>query len=508
MDRKTLFLSLASGILLFLSFPKFEFHFLVWFSLTPLLIAIGDKTPQEAFLSGLITGLVYNIGIIYWVTFVVVQYGYLPLYLGISAMLLLALYLSVYVALFAAGVVFFARRNIAVIISAPVLWICLEYGKSHFLTGFPWENLAYALYDNLHLIQIVDITGTYGLSFLIVIISCVFYEIVTSSGVERKKTVSLLMGSIIIIGMVFAYGLYRVDTVKDMESHGNVTDVVIAQGNIDQSLKWSPEYQYKTLNIYRDLSLKMAQANTDLIVWPETAAPFFFQNIDDKHRLLLRIARERQSYLLFGSPSFLNEKGRRVFQNSAYLISPSGEIVGKYDKMHLVPYGEYVPFRKFFFFLEKLVVGVGDFVPGSELKPLALDGGKTGILICYEGIFPQISRSYRKKGASLLINITNDAWFGTSSAPYQHLVMTAFRAVENRVYIIRAANTGISAIIAPTGQIVSRSGLFERTGLRGSVKFINGSTFYSQYGDIFAYICFIILIITFFISIQRRKRND
>ncbi len=508
MGKKTLILSLGSGILLFLSFPKFDLSFLVWFSLVPLLIALQRVSLREAFRLGLATGLLYNIGIIYWVSFVVVQYGYLPLYLGVFVMLLLALYLGFYVSLFSAGVVFFKRKGINEIISAPILWTCLEYAKSHLFTGFPWENLAYSLHGMISFIQVVDITGTYGLTFVIVLVNCILYEIITVTSESKRRVLSgLIVGSAVIV-LIFCYGLYRLDGMKNAVKEMRTENVAIVQGNIDQSVKWNDAYQADTLKIYRKLSLGISGSGVNLIVWPETAAPFFFQNIDDKHRYLVNIAKEANSYLLFGSPSYIRKGSKSLFLNSAYLISPDGEITGRYDKIHLVPYGEYVPLRRIFFFLEKLVVGVGDFIPGKEPVLLTVGDEKTGVLICYEGIFPQISRSYKKKGATLLVNITNDAWFGTSSAPYQHLTMTAFRAIENRLYIIRAANTGISAIISPTGEIISRTGLFKRTVLSGMVGFVDECTFYSKYGNVFIYLCFICLTGIFFISLKRRKTDD
>ena len=505
MDRKTLLLTVTSGILLVLSFPKVDYNFLVWIAFVPLFIALRDKTPSQALIAGLVTGVVYNIGILYWITFVVVQYGYLPLYLGFSAMLLLSLYLSLYVAVFSAGVVFFRTRGYGESVSGPLLWTCLEFGKSHLLTGFPWENLAYSLHGHLNLIQIVDITGIYGLTFLIVFINCVIYQIVMITADTKRRVLANSIAAVLIVGIIVVYGLYRFESIKDMQRQSKPTRVAVIQGNIDQSVKWNREYQFQTLKIYRDLTLAASKKKPDLIVWPETAAPFFFQNIDEKHRFVTNIAREAGAYLLFGSPSYTSERGGQYFQNSAYIVDPEGTIAGRYDKVHLVPYGEYVPLRRLFFFLDKLVTGVGDFKPGDAVNPVLIGNNKVGVLICYEGIFPEISRAYREKGVSLLVNITNDAWFGTSSAPYQHLTMTAFRAVENRLYIVRAANTGISAIITPTGEIVAQTPLFEQAALDGTIHYMGYRTFYSRYGDIFAYICFAVTGIMI-IVIRRRRR--
>lgn len=489
-----LVLSVASGILLFLSFPKFGFGFFAWFSLVPLLYALRGKSLSEGFLIGMISGLVYNVGIIYWVTLVVVRYGYLPFYFGVFVMLLLAVYLSMYVSLFSAGVIFFRGRGIPEIISAPLLWTCLEYGKSYLITGFPWENLAYSQYLNTFVIQIADITGIYGITFLVVFINCVFYDLI-SVHTEKKRVLTEVVIGCVLVALVFCYGMLSIDNLEETLKDAKSGEVALIQGNIDQSIKWNPRYQSKTLDIYRDLSTDVLQSERGLIIWPETATPFFFQNVDDKHKDVLSVAKKSKSYLLFGSPSFVREEGKTRFLNSAYLISPAGNIIGRYDKVHLVPYGEYVPLRSFFPFLDKLVVGVGDFCSGKGYHPLMMDGEKIGVLICFEGIFPEISREYRRRGVSLLVNITNDAWFGRTSAPYQHLSMIVFRAVENRLYVIRAANTGISAIIGPTGKIISKTGLFEETSLTGTTQFIDHKTFYSKYGDLFAYFCLVLLIL-------------
>ncbi len=489
-----LVLSVASGVLLFFSFPKFGFGIFAWFSLVPLLYVLRGKSLSEGILIGFITGLVCNIGIIYWVTIVVVKYGYLPFYLGVLVMLLLAVYLSVYVSIFSAGVIFFRGRGIPEIISAPLLWTCLEYGKSNFFTGLPWENLAYSQYLNTSLIQIADITGIYGITFLVVFINCVLYDLIFVHTKKRKVLSEVVIGCVL-VALVLSYGVLRIDSLRETLKDARSVKVALIQGNIDQSIKWNPRYQSETLNTYRDLSLGALQSEGGLIVWPETAVPLFFQNVDDNHRDILRIAKKSKSYLLFGSPSFVREEGETHLLNSAYLISPAGNVVGKYDKVHLVPYGEYVPFRSFFPFLEKLVVGAGDFCSGRGYYPLEMNGEKVGVLICFESIFPEISREYRKRGASLLVNITNDAWFGKSSAPYQHLSMAVFRAVENRLCLVRAANTGISAIIGPTGKIISKTGLFERTSFTGTVQFINHKTFYSRYGDLFALLCLVLLIL-------------
>ena len=510
MNRKTLLLSIVSGLLIFLSFPKADMGFLVWIALVPLLYAIKDTDLPGAFRTGFVAGLVYNTGLIYWVVFVVVHYGHLPFYAGVSVMLLLAIYLSLYPALFCAGVVYFRKRGIRGVIIAPLLWTSLEYLKAHLFSGFPWEDLAYSQHEYLPMIQVADITGIYGITFLIVLLNCVVYDCISglllSSGGAKKRLLPEIIIGLGLLLLVSGYGIYRMDNLKNTTKHLDSVDVLLVQGNIDQSVKWSPEYQADTMNIYRDMSTDASKRGVSLIVWPETAMPFYFQNYDDRSRSVIDTVRETNSWLLFGAPGYRREGGKTSFHNSAYLISPEGAISGRYDKVHLVPFGEYVPLHDILFFIDKLVEGAGDFTPGREIMPLSMGDRKVGVLICYEGIFPEISREYRLKGANILVNITNDAWYGDTSAPYQHLTMAAFRAIENRIYMIRAANTGISAIVSSTGRIVSRTGLFERTTLRGSVKFTQNNTFYSRYGNVFACSCIAFLLIGFLISLRRKDR--
>jgi apolipoprotein N-acyltransferase len=250
--------------------------------------------------------------------------------------------------------------------------------------------------------------------------------------------------------------------------------------------------QAATIELYRRLSLEAATNTPTLIVWPETAAPFFFRYEPALRGRVLDIAAETGSYLLVGSPDVerasVGAEGDRYY-NSAFLVSPNRELLGKYDKIHMVPFGEYVPLKSILFFVHKLAYGIGDFEPGRTHTVFHLPRGRFGVTICYEVIFPDQVRRYVKQGADFLVNITNDAWFGRSAAPGQHLAMAALRAAENRRYLIRAANTGISAIIDPTGRIVKASDIFVPAVISGRIQLRRGETFYTRYGDLFAWLC-------------------
>lgn len=496
------FFAFLSGLLLFLSFPKYGSGWFAWIAFVPLFYALNNVTKvTQGLLLGFITGIVSCIGIIYWIAYVIVNYGYLPLYTGIILMLLLASYLSIYISLFAGGIVYF-RDRIPLYLSAPVLWVCLEYGKSYILTGFPWENLGYSQYLNTYLLQFADVFGVFGISFFIVLINGTLFKIVISA--SKKKYV--LAGVVcLMLSVVYAYGAYRVDQVNKIVSKSPGIEVSLIQGNIDQSVKWDKNHKRTTLNIYEYLSLKNLPGKDSLIVWPETAVPFKFQVMNDLHDQIVHLSMKTKSWLLFGSISRLIDNDN--YFNSAYLLSPSGDVRGRYDKVHLVPYGEYVPLRNLMPFVEGFTAGIGDFSIGPGFYPLSMDDKKIGILICYEAILPYAARAYKNNAAELLVNITNDAWFGATSAPFQHFSMTVFRAVETRLFLVRAANTGISGIIDPTGHIVAATNIFQRDALKGYVKFVKVPTLYDQYGDILVLCCFVIAGLFFIISFMWRNKK-
>jgi apolipoprotein N-acyltransferase len=498
------FLAVLSGLLLFLSFPKYGSGLIAWIAFIPLFFALKRATTiTQGLLLGFISGIVSYTGIIYWIAYVIVNYGYLPWHTGVILMLLLACYLSIYTALFAGGIVYF-RAKIPLYLTAPVLWICFEYGKSFLITGFPWENLGYSQYLNTYLLQFADVAGVFGLSFLIILVNAAIFEILN----RRSKREYVLTGAVFfILAGVYLYGIYRFDQINKAMQNSSGVDVLLIQGNIDQSVKWNENYQKKTLNSYEQLSLKNSSRNGGLIVWPETAAPFVFQNERNLRNQIVNLSLESKNWLLFGSVSYSPQKDNDGYFNSAYLLSPAGDVKGRYDKVHLVPYGEYVPFRNLIPFVKGFTAGIGDMGTGKGFYPLSLDNRKIGVLICYEGILPCAARTYKLNSSELLVNITNDAWFGSTSAPFQHFSMVVFRAVETRLFLVRAANTGISGIVDPCGKIVSRTNIFQEDAIKGYIKFVNIPTFYAKHGDVLVIICFGLVMIYILVSIKWRVRN-
>lgn len=504
LNKHNIYFALLSGIFLFLSFPKFGLGVIAWIAFVPLFIALRDVVSlRRALYLGWITGLTACVGVLYWIVYVIVNYGNLPMYLGIAIMLVLACYLSTYFALFAAGIIYL-RRKVPLYLVAPVLWVCLEYAKSKLFTGFPWENLGYSQFSNILFIQCADIIGVFGISFLIILSNVAFFEIIAE---RSRKSFILVTAVLLLCSGVYLYGVLRINQIADTLKGAPEMDVSLIQGNIDQSIKWNTKFQKETINIYEELSLRHPAANGGLMVWPETAVPFNFQDENELQRQVKDLSVKTKSWFIFGSMSYTAGSENADYFNSAYLLSPQGDVRGKYDKVHLVPYGEYVPLRTLFPFISSLAAGIGDFAEGKGFYPLTMGNRKIGVMICYEGILPEAARMYKNTAAELLVNITNDAWFGTTSAPYQHLTMSVFRAVETRLYLVRAANTGISAIVDPTGKVIAQTEIFKKDEIHGRVKFISLPTYYAKYGDLLVGASFICLAVFILWSLKGRKRN-
>lgn len=491
MNRKDLTLAALSGILPALAFPMFDLEPLSWIGLVPLFFSLRGKDTLQSIYLGLVSGLAFHLILLYWIPVPVTVYGKLPLPVGIVLLLLLASYLSLYTATFAFLITFFRMRmGIPLVLSAPAVWVSLELLMTYLMTGFPWGLLGYSQHLNLPIIQIADVTGVYGISFVIVTVNAGIYrafeKYLEGSPFRRSKSI---WGAALLLSFVLVYGYWRLGS-HDDTGVKNIKAAII-QGNVDQDHKWDPEYQKETMNAYLGLSRKASERGANLIVWPETAVPLYFQNDDIYRPEILKTAKGINSYILFGSPAYSRDGESVRYYNSAFLASPEMEVAGRYDKMHLVPFGEYVPLKNLLFFVSKLAEGIGDFSTGDRIKILDMKEAKIGTLICYEGVFPNLTRKSVTEGATLLVNITNDAWFGHTSAPYQHLSMYSLRAVENRTPVIRAANTGVSAFINKNGMITSKTGIFERGYLNGRVDIPRkeaSPTFYTRFGDIFAYV--------------------
>lgn len=465
-----------SGLLMALAFPLAGQGWLAWLALVPLLVVM----PSRPWRSGFSAGVVFFAVTLYWLNLVMTVYGQMPWVLAIVAYLLLATYL----ALFWAATCWCSMRihralHVPLPLVTAVCWVALEYVRNWLFTGFPWGNIGYSQINALWLVQSADLFGVYGLALMLLLVNGLLAE-----GVRRRVAGETLpWRSALIVGLVLVgqlgYGYWRLAAA---EPDRDALHVGLVQGSIDQAVKWDPAHLQRTLERYRQLS---AQAqDPELLVWPESATPFFYQNGGKRAHQVRSVAREQRAYLLFGSPSYARQEAddEVAYLNSAYLLSPQAQLLGRSDKVHLVPFGEYVPLWGMFGLVEKLAEGIGDFVPG-QLQPLSLNGHQLGVLICYEAIFPELAQKLVSRGAQVLVNITNDAWFGDSSAPWQHLDMARMRAIENKVWLLRSANTGVSALIDPFGRVVAQSRLFEPALVEGTAYFKQGGSLYTHTGD-------------------------
>jgi len=500
-------LALLCGFLFVLSFPKYDLSLLAWFALVPYFLAIHDRKASEAFWLGWLAGGTYFLGTMNWVTITMAQYGKLPEVISIFLMLLLVAYLGLYVGIFGFLLKYLAPRPektsnafpLTLVILAPSLWVILEFLRGHLMSGLPWALLGYSQYRILPVIQIADITSVYGVSFLIVMVNVSIYLIIRkfrtdTPAAEANGAFQFATGiSLFLVLLSLSYGYWRLRQL----SSGAAPMIKIAtiQGNIAQDVKWDERYRRATIETYRSLTLKILPDHPDLVVWPESAVPFLFESDTAGQQEIIPFVKDQSFNLLFGSLGVKAINRQVRLQNSAYLLSDQGNILTRYDKIHLVPFGEYVPLSSVLFFVDKLVEGIGDFTPGENYTVMDLPKGKVGTVICFEVIFPEVVREFVRNGAQIMTTITNDAWFGRSSAAYQHFSMVVFRAVENRVAIARAANTGISGFIEPTGRIIQQSPLFVEAALVSELPLSQGGlTLYTRWGDLFVYVCGIITL--------------
>ena len=488
MNRITQFLvPLLSGVLLALAFPKIDVSVLAWFAFVPLLWIIQARTPRQAFLSGWLAGMGFYLCTVYWVVETIGLYSNIPTLIAIVPLFLMCAILASYTGAFTAGLRLYQQGGGSILLLGPPLWVALEWLRSFFFIGFPWMNLGYSQHSFLNLIQFAEVTGVYGVSALVIFGNLVVFTVVSTKGSGRGR---LLLTTALVILVLSGWGAWRTSQLAALPPTHHLR-VGLIQGNVPQDQKWDKTFQEGTLARYERLSREAVAKGAELVIWPETAVPFFFQSDAPYQQRLLKLVRELHTPLLFGAvgwrPKALDEV---TLFNRAYFVSAEGEVLGFYDKIRLAPFGEYIPFQNsFLFFLDKLVEGIGDFAAGTETTVFSLPTQKFGVLICFEGIFPNLARRFVANGANLLVNITNDAWFGRSSAPYQHLVMEAMRAVENRVPLVRAANTGFSAVISLDGHIRAQTSLYETTLLVEDIAWPQVSSLYSRYGDVFAYLC-------------------
>lgn len=489
-------LAATSGLLLAFSFPSFGHPAFAWTALAPLLFALQRSTVRQAFTLGLITGIVYFTGTLYWITRVMTVYGGLaPVVAGLVNALLIA-YLALYPALFAMVMSRFASalgpRSLAV---APFVWVATELGRSHIMTGFPWVLLGYSQTTVLPVAQLASVLGIYGLSGLVASVSAALAyaaarNLPPRSGVVRRTPgMAAYRPLVVTIGVVVAVGVWGSARMRDnaLTREGEPITVGLIQGNVDQADKWDERRASGIFREYLDMTRRAITDGAQVVLWPESSIPFYFEEDRPGAEQIRAIARETKTPILIGSDQIDRSTPQTKYYNSAFLVRPDGVTGAIYRKMHLVPFGEYVPLKALLFFAGPLVEAVSDFSAGDAAVLLPVRGHFISTSICYEVVYPGLVRQMVAGGADLLTTITNDAWFGRTSAPYQHFEQASMRAIENGRYLVRAANTGFSGIVDPYGRVRARTALYEPAIVVGEARFVRVRTIYSRIGDVFAY---------------------
>ena len=484
-------LPILAAVLLSLSFASFNLWLFAWCGFIPLFIALENKSLRQAFLITFFCGVVFWSCTIYWL-----------IHVTLLGQIVLVLYLAIYFGLF--GCVIYFSRFLSInscLFFLPANWVLLEYLRSYLFTGFPWAIIGLSQYKNLPIIQIADITGAWGVCFLVVLVNAALYLFL-----RRHLKTKILLIPILVLFLSFGYGAIRLNYKPDWCNDKERFKISVVQGNISQDLKWDKRAAGFIQNRYRELTVAAAMAEPELIIWPEASVPGLRGQDDAEFAQVFSLARQLNINLLVGAVCYLNQS----YFNSALFINQLGIPVATYSKLHLVPFGEYIPFKNTFPFLET-IAPIGDIQPGREYT-LFRQPANFGVLICFEDLFPELSREFIKRGAKFLVNITNDAWYKEGSAPYQHFAASVFRSVENRVYLARAANTGISGFIDPAGRIL---GVVQNA--QGKEIFVQGyrsqsiclaagkRTIYNRYGDFFIVFCLLLDIGVIIIVLRGKK---
>lgn len=493
--------AVSSGLLLSLLYAPFYYWPLGWICIVPFLWAVSAaKTRLAATFLGLTTGLVFRLTSIYWVTIVVMEHGHLEFHFAVVALLCLSTYLSLY----PATIAFLLRGPLKRIgpiafFLAPFIWVSGELILTHLLTGFPWNLLGYSQISFLPAAQIADITGVYGVSFLLVAVnSAIAFAIIKKPRWNAAYLRPLAITGIILV-FCLGYGIWKL---VDQGEEGEKFKVAVIQDDMENNTRRAAHRDAKAygelIAYYLDNTRKAARNRADVVVWPEGA----LLNIDMNpptgviEREITALVRKEKTWLLLGSNDYFN--GGAYLYNGAFSIAPDneGETAGEYIKVHLTPFGEYVPYQEVLGWVPQVVPEISDFAAGDEIKPIKLRDGKVGVAICYEVIFPDLVRRFTANRATLLATISNDAWFGFSAANDQHFDHAVMRAIENRRYLVRAAATGVSGVIEPSGEVQLRTPIYERTVACGEVAMKKGLTVYAAVGDAFSYLCVLLTLLS------------
>ena len=480
----------------------------------PLLVALSGwrgrderlpgQPPLRAFLMGLVTGAIYFVGTVYWTSTVVATYGNLPTVLSLVAMLLLALYLSLFPAVMALVTSrLITRGGAAGVFFAPAAWVATEFFRGYLFGGFPWVPLGNSQVTVLPVAQLASVFGVYGLSALVAFVNAAIAFSLLTRGRARLRSAATAAVLLVVVGV---WGAWRIAE-GSLTRQGTPIRIGLAQGNIEQADKWRPGEARRIFTTYIGLTREMAGRGAQYVLWPESATPFTFESDPVGEQAMRDLAREVGVPILFGSDQMVQTGGGEpAHYNAAFQLGPDGGTDAVYRKIHLVPFGEFVPMSEWLTFFPPLVqtlAGFAPFKPGESMVMLPVGDHLTSTAICYEVVYPSLVREAVLGGSELLTTITNDAWYGNSSAPYQHFAMASMRAIEHGRYLARAANTGISGVVDPYGRIVTQSAIFEQVGLVDEVRFLTSRTIYTSIGDVIAYVA-IALTAAALITVGRR----
>jgi len=506
-----LILASVSGCLLIFAFPNFSWSFIAWLALVPLLVAIYRSSFKGALLCGLTAGVFFFGGLLYWIFL-----------FGLLAGFGLILSQSFFFLLFGLGtkVIHSHFKREARLILVPALWVSLEFLRSIGPWGFSWGVLGYSQYNFLPIIQIAKWTGVLGVSFLLVFVNEFIAEnythIFQQKGSAIQRIILWIKGSgriflrdtvLVLLGVILLVGIGNLN-LSGSRGSGETIKIAILQPSIPQDIKWEPMKKEEVFEAHLKLAREAAEEKPYIIIWPETSTPAYLLEEEEYFKKIKDLAEKADSFLLVGGlyrPAGRHGENKGRSFNSAFLFSPKGEILDRYDKLHLVPFGEYVPLKPIFSNIEAVASASGDTSPGKEFTVFETGAGRFSAVICFESSDSLIVRRLALKGAEMLVVMTNDGWFKKTAAAEQHLSMAVLRAVENDFFVVQAANTGISAIINSRGRVVSRTALFDRKCLAGKIVLREGKSFYRRFGDIFSYSCLLISLGSIFFAFNLKK---
>jgi apolipoprotein N-acyltransferase len=455
--------------------------------------ASGDRPNHaRAFRLGLLCGGVYFAGTLYWLVETMTTFGGLPTPIAAFAAFVLVAYLALFPGIFAAVTsCLVARLGTGAVLLAPFAWVATELGRQYVWDGFPWELLGYSQVTVLPVAQLASVLGVYGLSALVALVSAAAAYVLVGSSRRRWAALGV---AVVLVAASAAWGQWRL-TRSDLLQGGRPVRVAVLQGNIAQEDKWNPALRDVITDRYITMTRQALARGATFILWPESSTPFYFEHDLVRGAAIRRLAREGGATLLIGSDQVEPMKaveGRTApadrYYNAAFLVRPDGQVGAVYRKMHLVPFGEYVPAKRLLFFVGPIVEAVSDFSAGTDAVLLPVGDHLASTAICYEVIYGSLIRRFVRAGSELLTTITNDAWYGESSAAYQHWDQAAMRAIEGGRFLARAANTGISGFVDPYGRVLEKSALFEEALLVQDLRFITATTIYGRIGDLVAWL--------------------